>query len=192
MPIVDITLIEGYDEQTKLRLSERVTDATTSVIKAPAELVTVLIRETPPTNYMRGRINRRPGPACAVQSDIVKAYLNAMEQRDLDGAQQYLAPNFKMIFPGGATFSNPQQLVEWAADRYQSISKTIEHFNECFNAGESVVYCFGTLQGVWPDGQNFSGIRFIDRFLLTDNLIVEQHVWNDLAERRMQLEATQS
>ncbi len=46
----------------------------------------------------------------------------------------------------------------------------------------AVVYCYGTLNGEWPDGTQFSGIRFIDRFVVKDGLLEDQRVWNDLAE----------
>jgi hypothetical protein len=47
-----------------------------------------------------------------------------------------------------------------------------------------VVYCHGTLEGCWLDGTAFSGVRFIDRFLVQGGLLVSQDVWNDLAEHR--------
>jgi hypothetical protein len=46
------------------------------------------------------------------------------------------------------------------------------------------VYCHGTLQGQWPDGSAFEGIRFIDRFLVQAGRLVRQDVWNDLAEHQ--------
>ncbi len=45
-----------------------------------------------------------------------------------------------------------------------------------------MVYCSGTLRGVWLDGSNFEGVRFIDRFEIADGKIRRQDVWNDLAE----------
>ena len=45
-------------------------------------------------------------------------------------------------------------------------------------------YCFGTLAGEWPDGRAFGGIRFIDCFTVKGGLLVDQTVWNDLAEVR--------
>ncbi len=182
MPVINVTLIEGYDIDARQRLSERLTDATRSVIKAPADVVTVVINEVQPANYMRGRLSRTPGPAMPDSTTIVKNYLAAMEARDLEQASSYLAPGFSMTFPGGATFTQPDQLLEWAKPRYQSISKTIEQFDECIGAEDTTVYCFGTLQGVWPNGSEFAGVRFVDRFRLADGLICEQMVWNDLAE----------
>lgn len=182
MPVINVTLIQGYDADARRRLSERLTDATRSVIKAPAEVVTVVINEVDGSNYMRGGVSRKPGPAHADQTLIVKDYLAAMEARDLEKSASYLAPDFTMTFPGGVSFTRPDQLVDWAKTRYQSISKTFERFDECVGGDEAVVFCFGTLQGVWPDGSEFSGVRFIDRFTLVDGLICKQLVWNDLAE----------
>jgi hypothetical protein len=45
-----------------------------------------------------------------------------------------------------------------------------------------VVYNIGTLYGEWPDGTEFSGNRYVDRYVLRDGLIVRMEVWNDSAE----------
>ena len=182
MPILNVTLIEGYSEEARVRLSQRLTDATVSVIKAPADLVTIVVNEVAPANYTRGRTNRTPGPAEPVAGEIVKAYLNAMEQRDLSDASTYLSKEFNMTFPSGVSFTTLQQLIDWAKTRYRSVAKSYEQFDECYSVDVTTVYCFGTLHGEWLDGSEFSGIRFIDRFELNDGLIVSQQVWNDLAE----------
>jgi len=44
------------------------------------------------------------------------------------------------------------------------------------------VYCYGTLSGEWLDGRAFADIRFIDRFTVVDGKLLDQTVWNDLAE----------
>ena len=113
---------------------------------------------------------------------MVRQYLDAMESRDLEKAQTYLARNFQMTFPGGVTFSSLQSLVDWSKTRYRSISKSYQHVEQSQSDGDTIVYCSGTLQGVWLDGGEFSGIRFIDRFVIRDGLIAQQEVWNDLAE----------
>lgn len=63
-----------------------------------------------------------------------------------------LAPGFFMVFPGDARF-------------------------DAFDGG---VYCFGTLYGELLDGTPYSGIRFIDRFTVSDGKLVDQRVWNDM------------
>jgi ketosteroid isomerase-like protein len=110
--------------------------------------------------------------------DTVKAYLAAMERRDLAAAKALLAPGFHMVFPGGRRFDTLEALVDWARGRYRSARKTYERFDV---AGDAV-YCFGTLHGELLDGSPYSGIRFIDRFTVRDGRLVDQRVWNDLSE----------
>ena len=100
-------------------------------------------------------------------SELVKTFLETMEARDLAGARAMLAPGFAMTFPSGARFATLEELVAWARPRYQWVRKRYDRFDEVPGAGgESVVYCHGTLHGVWPDGTAFEGIRFIDRFAI--------------------------
>ena len=89
-----------------------------------------------------------------------------------------------MEFPGGKRFHTPEELVEWSRSRYRSVGKTYERIEQAPGDNGSVVYCSGTLFGEWPDGTPFSGIRYIDRFEVSGGKIVNQEVWNDLAEVR--------
>jgi hypothetical protein len=109
-----------------------------------------------------------------------------MEKRALDEAVGWLADDVKLIFPGGVSFSHPDQVVAWAKTRYQSVSKTIESMETAFEGESASVFCFGTLQGTWLNGESFAGIRFIDRFAICGGKITEQQVWNDLAENKHQ------
>lgn len=61
MPIVHLTLMEGYDTHTKRDLSSRLTQTILDTIDAPPEAVIVVINEVPQGNYMRGGISRTPG-----------------------------------------------------------------------------------------------------------------------------------
>ena len=65
MPVIEVTLMEGYPEATRQALMERLTDAITHTIAAPLDGVTVIIHEVPGSNYMRGRQRRVPGGAKA-------------------------------------------------------------------------------------------------------------------------------
>ena len=120
----------------------------------------------------------------SVTAQLVKDYLAAMEARDLALAKTFLAPGFVMLFPGGLVFTQLEELVARSKPRYRFVKKTYERFDEAAAADGSVVYCFGTLYGEWPDGKAFSGIRFIDRFTVRDGRLIDQKVWNDLAEVR--------
>ena len=101
---------------------------------------------------------------------VVREYLAAMERRDLVAARTSLAPGFFMVFPGGARFDSLEALVESARSRYRSAKKTYERFD--------------TFDGGVLDGTPYSGVRFIDRFTVRDGKLVDQRVWNDLAQTR--------
>jgi hypothetical protein len=115
-------------------------------------------------------------------SDLVRTFLQTMEARDLDGAKAFLAPGFTMTFPGDAVFSKLEELITWSKDRYQSVGKTYEQYDECPTEKGAIVYCYGHLHGVWLDGSPFDSIRFIDRFTVEDGKFLDQRVWNDMAE----------
>jgi hypothetical protein len=88
-----------------------------------------------------------------------------------------------MTFPPGITFYSLQELVANASGRYRWCDKVRERY-EVFQRedGATVVYSAGTLFGENLHGVPFSGVRYLDRFVLRDGLIEEQDVWNDLAE----------
>ena len=114
--------------------------------------------------------------------DVVRAFLAAFEQRDIERAKSMLAEGFEMTFPGPARFTRIEDVVTWRRKRYRFANKTFDGFEEVRTDEGSVVYCHGTLAGEWPDGSPFSGIRFIDRFTVSGGRLVAQQVWNDLAE----------
>ena len=74
------------------------------------------------------------------------------------------------------------ELIEWSKGRYKSISKTFEDFDEFQDGGETVVYSTGMLNGEALDGSAIREVRYIDRFVFRDGLMVDQQVWNDLAD----------
>lgn len=125
--------------------------------------------------------NQAPAPETpADAAQVVRDYLEAMEARDLDRARRHLGPGFTMTFPGDVRLHGLEELIAWTAPRYRFVRKTYQQFDTL----GSLVYCFGTLSGEWPDGTPFEGIRFIDRFALSGGLIVRQDVWNDMGEVR--------
>lgn len=181
MPIVEMTLIEGYEPEVKARLAQQLTAAVQQVIPAPADGTVVCFNEVAPGNYWRGGVSRQGSAALPDPVALVRRYLEAMEARDLASARALLAPEFQMQFPGPVSPPSLESLVEWAATRYRFVRKTYEAW-DCAQSGEdTIVICHGTLAGEWLDGRSFEGIRFLDRFVLRAGRIVEQKVWNDLA-----------
>jgi len=183
MPVIEVHLLEGYSPAEHQRLGEALTDATRMVVPAPAEAITVMIHKMQPDQYYRGRSTKIPAQALPDPCDIIHRFLACLGARDLAGAGAFLADEFSLHFPAAEPMHSLEALVEWSAPRYQSISKSFDSTEAFANAsGDTVVYCRGTLSGVWPDGSGFDGVRFIDRFELCAGLIKRQDVWNDLAE----------
>lgn len=183
MPIIEAHVLEGYKPEEKQRLGEALTDAVRFVVPAAPELVTVMIHDMPAENYYRGRSQRRPAAALPDPAQIVRAYLAAMEARDLDSARAMLGSGFTMTFPGTEPMTELDELIAWSKPRYAFVTKTYEGFDALQSAGDAaIVYCRGHLQGEYHDGTGFDGIRFIDRFEVTGGKITKQEVWNDMAE----------
>ena len=186
MPVISITLLPGYRAEAEQRLVSRVALAARSVIAASDAGTTVFVNHA--HTYQRdGRVYSAGGPECADATALVREFLGLMQARDLSAASRMLSPGFIMQFPGPTRMQKLEQLVHWAKDRYQCVAKDYERFDESFAQDSTVVYCFGTLKGIWLDGSEFSGVRFIDRFEVTNGLISRQDVWNDLAEAQVSL-----
>lgn len=180
MPVIRVTLIEGYDDTVRDRLLEGYSAVTRTVLEAVPDGITAVIEEVKQSNYRRGNQRKNPKTPPPAPEQVVRDFLGAMERRDLVAAKALLVPEFSMTFPGGARFEKLEDLIDWARARYQRIGKAYEHFDTVPGMDNAVVYCFGTLEGVWPDGSVFSGIRFIDRFTVRGGLLADQKVWNDL------------
>jgi hypothetical protein len=113
---------------------------------------------------------------------LVRDYLAAMEARDFAGARSLLADGFRMCFPGGREFESLEALAAWAAGRYRHVRKRFDGFETVAVPGGAVVYCRGVMDGEALDGSPIIAVRFIDRFEIRDGQLVDQQVWNDLAE----------
>ena len=110
MPIVELHLLEGYDDAARTRLGEALTDAVRLVVPAAPEAITVMIHERAPSQYMRGRTHRAGAPALPDPCAVVRGYLDAMEARDLDAARACLGPGFTMTFPGSGPMTTLDEL----------------------------------------------------------------------------------
>jgi phenylpyruvate tautomerase PptA (4-oxalocrotonate tautomerase family) len=181
MPVTQITLLKGYEQEAQQRLVDHVSKAVRSVIPAPEAGTTTFIQEV--VAYRRdGRFFNQGNAALCSATEVVKSFLVAMQARDLANAQTHLHANFQMVFPSGKTFHRLEELLAWATTRYQRVEKKFTHFDESWQDDRTVVYCAGSLNGVWPNGTAFEKIRFIDRFEVVDGKLARQDVWNDLGE----------
>lgn len=117
--------------------------------------------------------------------ELVDRFLQLCEDRQLELAAQLLHPEIVMVFPGKKVHHTLQEMVDGARGRYKWVKKN----RTDFSIGRSshldqdvVVISRGTLYGEALDGKAFEGVRYIDFFILRENKIIEQHVWNDLAD----------
>jgi phenylpyruvate tautomerase PptA (4-oxalocrotonate tautomerase family) len=181
MPVIRVTLIEGYDDAVRGRLLQGYSEVTRTVLEALPDGITTFIEEVKQTSYRRGNQEKHPK---APPPPPGRAFPSRRGNcaRVAPAAQALLAADFRMVFPGNARFSRLEDLLVWAAPRYRRIAKLYERFDTVPGMEHAVVYCFGTLEGERPDGTPFSGVRFIDRFTVKAGRLLDQQVWNDLAE----------
>ncbi len=111
---------------------------------------------------------------------LVRDYLNAMQQRQLEKAQSYIDENFIITFPGSGELTSLHQVVEWSKGRYRFVKKALGSINVAYQTDKIIIFVDGTLSGEWPNGDVFDKVRFIDKFEIRNNLLIRQDVWNDL------------
>jgi ketosteroid isomerase-like protein len=122
--------------------------------------------------------------AMARAGRLVEEFLEASMAPDPVRARSFMAPDVKITFTGGRRFDDPAGTTAFNAARYRWVKKKFERTDVAAGAAddEVVVYNTGTLYGEWPDGQPFSGNRYVDRFVVRGGRIVRMDVWNDSAE----------
>ena len=113
---------------------------------------------------------------------LIDKFLQLNEDRKLDEVQAMLAPGCKIEFPGGRRFADMAEMVENAKSRYTWVKKHRDRYFVGVNENQHIVTSVGTLYGVNLAGEEFSGIRYVDVFVIEDGLITEQMVWNDFCE----------
>lgn len=116
---------------------------------------------------------------------MVDRYLQLCEDRSLDEASGLLAPGARLVFPGGTAYDSLEEMVAGARGGYRWVRKRRDHYIEGVpspDGRERPVVSLGTLYGEDLEGRPFSGVRYVDVFIVRDGLIAEQHVFNDLPE----------
>ena len=117
-------------------------------------------------------------------AEIVEDYLRLHMIPDPDAARKYVSPELRIRFTGGREMRDPAEATAFNRSRYSWVKKKFERTDVVAGGTpqETIVYSIGTLYGAWPDGTPFEGNRYVDRYVLRDNLIVQMDVWNDSAE----------
>lgn len=116
--------------------------------------------------------------------ELVDRFLRLCEERKLAEAGELLAADARLVFPGGTVFSDLAAMAAGGATRYEFVTKDRDEYSVGTRMSDGARVCVSTgrLSGVTLSGSAFSGVRYIDTFVIRDGRIHEQHVWNDLAE----------
>jgi hypothetical protein len=124
-----------------------------------------------------------PTDETAEAAEIVERFLEASMVPDPETAARYISADLKITFTGGRKYNHPRETAGFNAKRYKWVKKAMERSDVVPGHGETIVYNIGTLYGEWPDGTQFEGNRYVDRFVVRGGKIVQMDVWNDSAER---------
>jgi len=112
----------------------------------------------------------------------IDRFIRAVNARDAEAAQATLAPGALLVFPGPTQFQQVSEFLSWAGPRYRSATYTYGHMDFLEQERSTIVYAQGRVDGVFPDGEAFEGVRYIDRFVISDGLIARKEVWSDMAD----------
>lgn len=162
MPVIETTLIEGYDAQTKARLMKGMARVVRSVMAAPPEGIVTVIREVAASSYARGGVSRVPGPPLPPAVDVVSAFVQAVAAGDRDKAASFLAPDFSAADRTG----RPVGLDDLLSAGRRSHSR----FDEALGDDAVTVFAQGTAEGA-------AGGGFIERYTLSGALIAAYACW---------------
>lgn len=163
MPVVETTVIEGYDAATKSRLLKGMTRVVRSVMAAPPDGVVTILREVSPSAYARGGVSRVPGPPLPPATEVAAALAEALAKGDAAAAAKLVTEDFAAITGEGQSTGLAD-----AVKAAQAAGKRYESFVEALTDDGSLVFAHGTLA---------SGKRFIDRFRLAGPVVAEQASW---------------
>lgn len=114
--------------------------------------------------------------------EIVSNFLEASMKPDPVRAATFMAPDAKITFTGRREMQNAAEVIAFNKARYQWVKKSIGQYDWMERDDHTVVYSNGFLYGVWPDGREFAGNRYIDRYEVKDGKIIKMDVLNDSAE----------
>jgi hypothetical protein len=115
---------------------------------------------------------------------LVEEFLRVIMIPDPVGARAFTAPDMRIRFTGGREMHDPADCSLFNKGRYAWVKKRFERTDVVAGATdeEAIVYNIGTLYGAWPDGTPFEGNRYVDRYVVRHQRIVQMDVWNDSAE----------
>ncbi|WP_254547028.1 nuclear transport factor 2 family protein [Halomarina pelagica] len=111
--------------------------------------------------------------------EVAEEFFARMEDDRRETVGELFAADAVITVPG-ARFDGPDAadaLLEHLAPRYDWAAKRFDRWIET----DTEVVSIGTLYGVDGDGEEFSGVRYVDVYEVEDGRIRRVDIWNDLA-----------
>ena len=117
-------------------------------------------------------------------SAVVEELLRVRMIPDPDAARNFVSSKLRTRFTGGRDMQDPARCSAFNAGRCAWVKKRRERTDAIAGARdqEAIVFSTGMMYGQLPDGTPFEGNRNVDRYAVSEGLIVSLDVWNDSAE----------
>lgn len=162
MPVVQMTVLEGYDDATKSRLLKGMTHVVLSVMAAKPDGVVTMLNEVSPSAYARGGVSRVPGPPLPAGVQVVQQFAAAL-QVDKAQAREFLGDDCTCSDRLGAT-CNPLDMASGLSDLGDA------QFDEALTEDGTVVYA-----------RRARGTGSVERFHVRHGRIVDIQSWGQAA-----------
>jgi hypothetical protein len=114
----------------------------------------------------------------------VREFMMALAARELPKANAMLASGFHMIVSGNHRFERLEDFAAFSRTRNGAVVKHPSGFDVATSDDATIVYAYGTMSGQWLNGGSFAQVRYVDRFLLRSDKILQMDVYSDMAEFR--------
>lgn len=114
--------------------------------------------------------------------EVVSNFLHASMIPDPEQAATFMSKDVDITFTGRRDMKDTMAITEFNRARYMWVKKSIKQYDAVQKEDHCVVYSIGYLYGQWPDGTEFHGNRYTDRFEVRNGLITKMDVLNDSAE----------
>ena len=114
MGVVTVTLTGLPERPLEDGLAPRLSRAVGEMLGLRREEVVVVFGATAAVRRPAALGANAGDPIRSAPAELVRAFLRAVEKRELDLAQGMLTEGFRMTFPGNRTFSGFGELIAWA------------------------------------------------------------------------------
>ena len=113
---------------------------------------------------------------------VVHAFIQAVNERDLEATRAATGPGLTMTFPGNTEMHSIDEFFTWVAGRSPKSAYLYDTIDVIEDGDALVAYASGSVEGETVSGLAFSGVRVIDRFVIRKGKVVQKEAWSDMAD----------